>query len=178
MLSIETIVIYKSKTGFTKRYAEFIAEDLDAEIYELHEIKIEDIDKYDTIIYGGGLYAGGINGIDFINKNIDILKKHKVIVFATGLCPGSNDEINNMKNSNFNQEQIKNIDFFYLRGGFNFNNLSIVDKVLMTLMRLKLKFKKNLNNDEKGMLSAYEHPIDFVDRKNISKLINSITIKI
>ena len=83
-----------------------------------------------------------------------------------------------MKNSNFNQEQIKNIDFFYLRGGFNFNNLSIVDKVLMTLMKLKLKFKKNLNNDEKGMLSAYEHPIDFVDRENISKLINSITIKI
>lgn len=48
----------------------------------------------------------------------------------------------------------------------------------MTLMKLKLKFKKNLNNDEKGMLSAYEHPIDFVDRENISKLINSITIKI
>ena len=178
MLSIETIVIYKSKTGFTKRYAEFIAEDLDAEIYELHEIKIEDIDKYDTIIYGGGLYAGCINGIDFINKNIDILKKHKVIVFATGLCSGSDDEINNMKNSNFNQEQIKYIDFFYLRGGFNFNNLSIVDKILMTLMKLKLKFKKNLSNDEKGLLNAYEHPIDFVDRKNISKLINSITIKI
>ena len=178
MLSIETIVIYKSKTGFTKRYAEFITEDLDAEIYELHEIKIEDIDKYDTIIYGGGLYAGGINGIDFINKNIDILKKHKVIVFATGLCSGSDDEINNMKNSNFNQEQIKYIDFFYLRGGFNFNNLSIVDKILMTLMKLKLKFKKNLSNDEKGLLNAYEHPIDFVDRKNISKLINSITIKI
>ena len=178
MLSIETIVIYKSKTGFTKRYAEFITEDLDAEIYELHEIKIEDIDKYDTIIYGGGLYAGCINGIDFINKNIDILKKHKVIVFATGLCSGSDDEINNMKNSNFNQEQIKDIDFFYLRGGFNFNNLSIVDKILMTLMKLKLKFKKNLSNDEKGLLNAYEHPIDFVDRKNISKLINSITIKI
>ena len=25
---------------------------------------------------------------------------------------------------NFIQEQIKNIDFFYLRGGFNFNNIS------------------------------------------------------
>ena len=97
MLSIETIVIYKSKTGFTKRYAEFIAEDLDAEIYELQEIKIEDINKYDTIVYGGGLYAGSINGIDFINKNIDNFKKHKIIVFATGLCTGNNDEINKIK---------------------------------------------------------------------------------
>ncbi|MBC5997891.1 flavodoxin [Romboutsia ilealis] len=175
---METIVIYKSKTGFTKRYAEFIAEDLDAEIYELQEIKIEDINKYDTIVYGGGLYAGSINGIDFINKNIDNFKKHKIIVFATGLCTGSDDEVNNIKDSNFNKEQIKNIDFFYLRGGFNFNTLTILDKILMILMKLKLMFKKNLNNDEKSMLNAYDHPVDFVDRKNISKLINSVTIKI
>ena len=48
----------------------------------------------------------------------------------------------------------------------------------MILMKLKLMFKKNLNNDEKSMLNAYDHPVDFVDRKNISKLINSVTIKI
>ncbi|MFT5873622.1 MAG: hypothetical protein ACI8WT_002569 [Clostridium sp.] len=39
---------------------------------------------YDTLIYGGGLYAVGINGVKLITKNLDKLKDKKVVVFATG----------------------------------------------------------------------------------------------
>ena len=36
---MKTLVIYTSQTGFTKRYAEWISEELDADIYELKDVK-------------------------------------------------------------------------------------------------------------------------------------------
>ena len=49
-------VIYKSKYGATKRYAGWIALKLDADLYELSDIRRKDLKAYDTIIYGGPLY--------------------------------------------------------------------------------------------------------------------------
>ena len=178
MLHIETIVIYKSKTGYTKKYAEFIAEDLDAEIYDLQEVSIKDLDDYGTIIYGGGLYSGVINGIDFITKNLENLQNHKVIVFATGICSGINDEIIEIKNTNFTNEQQEIISFFYLRGGFNFKSLSLMDKYLIYLIKLKLKIKKNLTSNERDMLSIYDIPVDFTKRENIYKLVDKVKYNI
>lgn len=55
-------VVYKSKYGSSKKYAEWIADELKAELFEHSKIKKDDLLKYDTIIYGGGLYAGSISG--------------------------------------------------------------------------------------------------------------------
>ena len=50
-------------------------------------VKIEDLLKYDTIIYGGGLYAEIINGVSLITKNIDKLEGKKIIIYSTGITP-------------------------------------------------------------------------------------------
>ena len=60
---MKTIVVYRSKYGSTKAYAEWISEALGCEMIEFKEAKIEQLMKYDTIIYGGGLYAEMINGV-------------------------------------------------------------------------------------------------------------------
>jgi flavodoxin len=53
-------VIYKSKDGTTRRYAEWLAEDLGASLFEATTIKPNQLMDFDIVIYGGGLYAGGI----------------------------------------------------------------------------------------------------------------------
>ena len=58
---MKTIVIYKSKTGFVRKYAEWIAEDLLADIFEVSKVNINMLAKYDTVIFGGSLHAVGIN---------------------------------------------------------------------------------------------------------------------
>lgn len=171
---MNTVVIYKSKTGFTKKYAEWIAEELSADIYEVSIVKLEDIKKYDVIVYGGSLYAVGINGIKFLTKNLDKLKDKKIVVFATGASSGREDEIKGVVDRNFTPGQQKHIKFFYLRGGFDYNRLNIVDKLLMTLLKWKLKRKKELTSDEKGMLAAYSQPIDFTNKKYIDEVITYI----
>ena len=86
-------VIYKSEYGSTKKYAEWIAEELDGDLIENVKIRADDLENYDIIVYGGGLYAGGINGISLINKEFDKLKDKSLIVFTVGLIKTNNTEI-------------------------------------------------------------------------------------
>ena len=173
---MKTIVVYKSKTGFTKKYAQWIAEQLSADIFNISEVNINTLIKYDTIIYGGSLYAVGILGIDLINKNIDKLKDKKILVFATGVSPLSDKAINDITSKNFTQEQLKFINFFYLRGGFNYNKLNFFDKFLMTLLKWKIKSKKKeeLIPDETLMLSIFHESVDYTKKENINELISFI----
>ena len=50
-----TAVIYKSKYGSTKKYAEWIGEELECDVLETGSVSADTLKKYDTIIYGGGL---------------------------------------------------------------------------------------------------------------------------
>lgn len=58
----KTAVVFKSKYGSTKKYAQWIAEELSCDIFERKNVKSDDLEAYDTVIYGGGLYAGGVKG--------------------------------------------------------------------------------------------------------------------
>jgi len=64
------------------------------------------------------------------------------------------------------------------KGGFDFNKLNIKDKILMSLLRLKLKMKKRhgqeFSDDEKGMLAAYETAVDLTKRKAIEPTVESV----
>lgn len=168
---MKSVVIYKSKTGFSKKYAQWIAEELSADIFEISKCSIESIKTYDVVVYGGSLHAVGINGINFITKNFDKLKSKKIIIFATGASPARENVLNEVINRNFNPEQQKCMKLFYLRGGFDYRKLGFVDKTLMKLLKLKIKRKKELTPDEKGMLSAYDKPVDFTKKENIKELI-------
>lgn len=56
-------VIYASHYGFTEAYARWLAEDLSADLLESGKVKKEDLEGHGTIVCGGGLYAGGVNGL-------------------------------------------------------------------------------------------------------------------
>ena len=66
------IILYKSKYGATKKYAQWLQELTGYECIETKKANIKEILKYDVIILGGGVYASGIAGLSFIKNNIDI----------------------------------------------------------------------------------------------------------
>ena len=74
---MNTVVVYKSKYGSTKKYAEWIAEELKCDIFDMKNITVDFLLKYDVIIYGGGLYAEIINGLYIITKNFDKFKDNE-----------------------------------------------------------------------------------------------------
>ncbi|KXG74878.1 flavodoxin domain-containing protein [Thermotalea metallivorans] len=170
------IVIYKSKYGSAQRYAQWIAEEVKADLVERSQITLEGMLQYDTIVYGGSLYAVGILGLSLIKKNFDKLKEKKVIVFSVGASPAYPETIEDVKNNNFTEEMKKKVHFFHLRGGFNYEKLNALDKILMYLLKKKLEHKKRdeLTNDEKGMLASYAHPVDWTNKKSIDPIVQCI----
>ena len=65
---MKTAVIYTSQTGFTKRYAEWITEKTNADIFDLKDAQKKDVsffDSYDALIYAGGAIAG-LGGLYFV----------------------------------------------------------------------------------------------------------------
>ncbi|MBO7475154.1 MAG: flavodoxin [Ruminococcus sp.] len=169
---MKAIVAYKSKSGYTKTYADWIAQELGCEIKENAELS--DIISYDTIIYGGGMYAGGFNGVKLITKNLDKLSEKKIVLFAVGSNPGRKHEMQPFWDKVLTAEQQKHIGHFYLRGGFDFSKLTAGDKILMKMLKVRLQKLKERTEDEQGLLDAYDTPVDFRDKDNIKPLIEYI----
>lgn len=175
---MKTIVIYQSKTGFVKKYAQWIAEELSADIFEVSKVDINRLTDYDAVVYGGSLHAVGINGVKFITKNLDQLKDKRLVVFASGASPSSKEVIKAVLNNNFTLDQQKCIEFFYLRGGFDYDKLPPFDKALMTLLRWKIEIKKlqkkELIPDEVGMLAFFDKSVDFTKKEYIAEIVDYI----
>jgi menaquinone-dependent protoporphyrinogen IX oxidase len=170
----KAVVIYRSKTGFTKNYAQWIAEELHCDLLDGKKASLKDFMQYDTIIYGAGLYASGISGLKLITRNYEALKNKKLIVFAVGASPVRAETTEALRIANLSEEQRERIHFYYLRGGFDYARLSPFYRFLMTLKKLQLKRIKNPDADVKGMLASYEHPLDFTKKANVAPIVRDV----
>lgn len=167
----KVVVVYRSKSGYTKDYANWIAEDLKCDIYEASKLKVSDLSAYETIIYGGGIYASGVNGVKLITKNLEALKDKKLIIFAVGSSPVREETTESLRKFNIPMEQRDRIKFFYLRGGFDYSRLSPINKFAMSVLKMILKGKKNPTADERGLLNCYTNPQNFSKKTNIEPII-------
>ena len=80
MITMTTAVIYSSKTGNTKKAAEYIAQKIGAEPINVKECN--DISEYDRIILGCGVYAGKPAKVmrQFVENNKDKLSGASLFV--------------------------------------------------------------------------------------------------
>lgn len=169
------LVLYLSKTGYTEKYANWIARGLQCRIVQANTFEPQYFTYYDTIVFGGGLYALHINGLKYITKNMDWLRGKNIHIFACGATPPRQEDIDKLFHANFTSEEQKRIRFYYFRGGFCYEKLPVTDKVLMLLLKVRLKCKKKMTADEKGMLGAFDKPVDFTDEKNVLPLIEAVS---
>lgn len=84
---MKTVIIYRSILGTTRKYARWLAEDLQAEIYPFKDITEEIISGSDCIIVASGTYAGSMPMTNFLIRNWWLLKGKKVIALSVGISP-------------------------------------------------------------------------------------------
>ena len=164
---MSTIVVYSSKNGSTARYAQWIADEIGAPCLPWHEASRSSIDAYDTIVYGGGVYAGTINGL---SRLVRIAECAKVTVFATGTAAVTDDTVRALQKRNLTRRGITN-RLFYFPGAFDFQALRGFDRFVMSMLRRVLRSKKDRSSDEQKLLESYETPVDRVERGAIGPLI-------
>ena len=166
-----TIIIYKSKTGFTKRYAEWITEQIDCQAIPFDQIENIDLSKYNIIIYGAGLHAGQIQGLSKFKKKVMNLESKNIIVFATGASPYIEEIFTKIKTDNFTSDELKSIEFFYFQSGLNYEKMGIIDKTIMKTYSKVLEIKSHKSDIETGTSQAISSSYDSSSQESIKPFI-------
>lgn len=168
----DTIVIFKSKNGSTERYAAWIAEELDCKAVRAEDFSRKDFEKYENIIYGGWVHAGGIMGFDLIRKNMRNLMGKKIVVFAVGLNIMSQESRIQLREINFDKKKVKGITCYYCPGAYDPDNVRGMDAGLMKMMIKMIEAKKaeETTPEDIKLLEAVKNGVDMVDRKYIQPI--------
>lgn len=172
---MDGIILYQSRYGATKRYADWLSEETGFDCIETREAKIEDIKQYGTIILGGGIYASGIAGLSFLKKHIKELRGKRIIVFCDGASPYEQSAFEQIAAHNM-KDALSGIPCFYCRGAWNMNNMNIADRTLCRLLRKAVR-KKNPDEYEvweKALMAAGDEACDWTDRSYLLPILEAL----
>jgi len=169
----KTVVIYKTKYGATKRYADWIGEELDCPVISADESNKKDFELYDNIVYGGGVHAGGLKGFDLIKKNIRRLEGKKIVAFAVGLNLMDKEARMQLREINFDKPAVKTMTCYYCPGAFNPDNVTGIDKMIIGMMVSMIESKPytDITENDKKLLDAVKNGADMVERKFIEPIV-------
>ena len=164
---MQSIIIYGSCYGTTKKYAEGMAEKtgIDAISFE----KAADLHQYVRIIYFGGLYAGGVLGLSKTLKNLQDISNKRIDIVTVGLADTTDtDNIQSIRKSiqkQLSKELYDHAQIFHLRGGIDYQKLSFKHKTMMALLYNKVKKipPEKRNAETKALIETYGQKVDFVN---------------
>ena len=156
---MKVLVIYSSKTGFTKRYAERIADDTNAMLMPVKEAKSKSDDffnEYDAIIYGGWIMAGRVDGADWFFEKAKKLNNKKLVLFACG------DDVKDI------------VKPFYCPGGIDYDKMGFLSKCMMKAMAKSLINNKNNSEEERKAGELIMNSFDAVDMKYAENIVSYV----
>ena len=167
-----TVIIYGSQYGTTKRYAEYLSEMTGIEAVAFKEAK--DIDKYDRVIFMGALYAGSVLGL---KKTVSKLSpKQELVIVTVGLVdpndPENIDYIRHSIKERIPADLYDETRILHLQGAIDYSHLSLKHRMMMAVIHSKLSKmpEEKLNTEAKTILATYGKKEDFVDFKSLEKL--------
>lgn len=174
----KTAIIYKSSTGFTKKYAEMLSAETGATLTDFKSCSKKQAEKLlqenDIIIFGSRLHAGTIDGF---KKARDMFynKGKNFIIFATGAMPAaaeSEDTLKQVWEKNLSPQELNNIPHFYFQGGLCYEKMSFLDRFLMKGLRTMLKNKKNKTDADIETEKMIAASFDISSKEYISPLLD------
>lgn len=168
----KTVIIYKSKTGFTQKYAQIAAQELGCTLLELKDASAKIMSEYDTVVFGGGLHAGTINGLKKAKEMFRQSSATQLVVFATGGTPNAAEEIvEKVWTDNLTPEEMLSIPHYYMQSGMCYEKMQLPDKALMKMAAIMLSKKQDKDSYETGFEQAIRESYDISSREYVEPMI-------
>lgn len=167
------IIVYQSKYGATKKYAEWLQVMTNFQCIEISKAVVNEVAQYETIILCGGVYASGIAGLSFLKKNIDKLKNKKLAILCVGASPYDEKAFTEIKARNLTGD-LRDIPLFYGRGAWDESKMKFLDRTLCKMLQ-KSVVKKDPSTYEPWMnalMCAVGQTCDWTDKKYLIPLMD------
>lgn len=176
MPASKSIVIYHSKYGSTKKYAEWISQKTGSDIVSLSDFNPDNLKNYQTVIFGSFAYMGKLKGSDFIAKNQNSLLNKKLFVFCVSAALPNSPENSKILHSSFTPEIQKSMTYFSFHGAYDYSRMDNTDKMIMLVPRflMWLKWKISRDASAKKFLDEFYTSQDWTNPSWIEPLVNAV----
>ena len=165
-------IVYGSHYGTTERYAQELSRRVGIPAVDYR--KMGEISSQDTVIYLGGLYAGGLVGL---KKSLPKLKTAaNLIVVTVGLAdPEEEKNVQHIRTSvtkQLGEELTAKTTFIHLRGGIDYGKLNMLHHTMMRMLYSQIKKKPvdQLSEEDQELIATYGKKVDFTDLSSVEKI--------
>ena len=157
-------IIYESNSGFTKRYAETLAEKTGLPAYSFSEAK-KKVEKGADVVFMGWVFANKITGFDKAKKQWNVCA-----LAAVGMNPLSDKNTEIVKDANKPQ-----CPMFYLPGGLDNSKLKGMYKMMLSMVRKSLEKENKPEYDD--AIKMFRDGGDFYSEEYLEGLLALVMMK-
>lgn len=172
------MILYGSQYGTARQYAEKLASITSMEVQSFD--RVQNINQYDTIVYIGGLYAGGVMGMKQTFSGLKTVRGKKILIATVGLADPAEKEnteniLRNMKRQ-LPDDVFSAAKIFHLRGGIDYSKLNFKHKTMMGLLYQKAKRipEEEKTAEVKALIETYNTKVSFVDFESLKPMVHAL----
>ncbi len=171
---MKSIIVYSSQTGFTRKYAEWLAQELGAVSIPLGEAQKKG-DEYfedaDAIVYGGWVMGGKIVNGEWFAQKAPAWKGKKLAMLCVGASPEDSATVDTVLQDALQDGLREEARAFYCPGGIAYERMKLPSRLLMKAFAAMMRNKKDASAEEKSMGEMLAHSYDISDKKYILPIL-------
>ena len=171
------IILYQSKYGATKKYADWLVEATGYDCMETKKANLSSVQNYDVIVLGGGVYASCIARLSFLKKNAGNLSGKKLAVFAVGASPYDEKVIQQIRDFHF-KDALSDIPLFYCRGAMDEDKLTFTHRTLCRMLQKAVAKQNPAERDplQAALFSSAGQKSDWTDKTYLEPLLRYLGV--
>lgn len=170
----DEIVVYRTKSGFTEKYAKWIAEELECECLPFESVTKNQLMQYRRVVIGGYVRYEALDNATAIAQLVNGLPD--VTIFIVGATPMT-DRIATgymLRRTYKRSKAFRYIPHFYLQGGMDPEKLGRFERFLIKVMIFAISHTSKATPQMKAAAERMRSKADFSNRNNICALVEYV----
>lgn len=155
-------IVYKSNTGFTRKYALILGEKTELPVYSLKEAAFA-LSSRSSVIYLGWICASRVQGFSRASKRFDVCA-----VCGVGLCDTGTMISDVRKATSIPAE----LPLFTLQGGIDREKLKGINKLMISMLTKGLAAQKQRTEQDERMLQLLSKDACYVCEENLNGILD------
>lgn len=175
---MKQIILYGSRYGTARQYAEALSRQCGIPCISWQAAA--GLAQYDTIVYIGALYAGGVLGLSKTFRTLREPGRRRILIATVGLAdPADPENTAHIRESLRRQVSGAVYDaarLYHLRGGIDYAGLSLQHRMMMAMLCQKIRRmpQESLRAEDCALLETYNQKVDFVDFMSLAPLRDAL----
>ena len=144
-------------------------------VYPRKELPAGQLESCSILVYGGGLYAGGVAGIHTLKQAIERYPQNNFVLFTCGVAdPALPETVATIRRGP--EKALDRLHLFCLRGRLDYSQLSPLRRMMMAALcrMLKRKDPRSLTEEDRQILDTYGSRVDFVNLGTLTPLLSCL----